>query len=548
MLKTAFAAARDRQRLQEIVGVLVGYGVTNVVDKLGLSGMARLARWRAPPVDVSRLSQPERVRRAIEALGPTFIKLGQILGSRPDMLPPHWTNEFAKLHSQVSPTPWEEIRPQLEADLGGPPDEVFAEFDPEPIASASIAQVYRARLETGEDVIVKVLRPGLRRTIEADLRLLGHATGMVERQWPELSRYKPHEQLRHLATGLAGELDLMSEASNCEILASLFPEDDDNVVFPKIHWEWTSERVLVQEFIHGIPPTDLVRVREAGLDPVILSKKITQAFMHMALIEGVFHADPHPGNLLALPGNRIGFIDFGIIGRLTERRRSQLMVLIGAMLKQDADGLMSILLAWSGGTSPDLTKLDAAAHAFVVRHSKKPLNLGLVLEDFMTMARDNDLAMPTDLAILFKALITSDGVMRQLDPNFDLFSAAAPAVERKMRAQFSVRGLRRKLETLGGSLYGAATELPSLLQLLLVRLKQGKVTVEIEVKGMDKLTQGIERAAARLSIAIVVAAFAIQIAPRLADLGTPFFATVTAIIAISGIGWVLLLRRTRSRH
>ena len=544
MLKTAFAAARDRKRLQEIVGVLTGYGVKNVIDRLGLRGIAPLARWRAPAVDISLLTQPQRVRRAIEALGPTFIKLGQILASRPDLLKPHWTEELSKLHSQVVPIPWEVVRPQLEADLGGAPEDIFAEFDQIPIASASVAQVYQARLAGGEKVIVKVLRPGLRKIIEADLRLLGHATSIVERRWPELSRYKPHDQLRHLATGIAGELDLMSEATNCELLAALFP-DSDEVVFPKIYWEWTSERVLVQEFIDGIPPTDVVRVRAAGLDPIILAQKITDAFLHMALTEGVFHADPHPGNILALPGNRIGFIDFGIVGRLTERRRSQLLILIGAMLKQDADALMSVLLAWTGSSNPDMTKLDAAAHNFVVRHSKKPLNLGRVLEDFMTMARENDLAMPTDLAILFKALITSDGVMRQLDPGFDLFSAAAPTVGRKLKARFTFSGLREKAEMLGAGMFGAASELPSLIHLMLVRLKQGKVTVEIEIKGIDKLTHGIERAAARLSIAIVIAAFAIQIAPRLMNLGTPYFVTATVFVAMFSIGWVLLLRRKK---
>ncbi|MGA0597482.1 ABC1 kinase family protein [Enterovirga sp. CN4-39] len=544
MLKSAFAAARDRQRLQQIVGVLIAYGVTNVVDKLGLRAVAPLARWRTPAVDVSRLSQPERVRRAIETLGPTFIKLGQILASRTDLLPPAWTNELGKLHSQVAPLPWDDMAPQLEAALGCPPEDIFAEFDRNAIASASIAQVYRARLMNGDDVVVKVLRPGLRPTIEADLRLLGHATSLVERQWPELTRYKPQEQLKQLATGIAGELDLMSEGTNCELLASIFPDSED-VIFPKIYWEYTSEQVIVQEYIDGIPPTDKQRVREAGLDPAALAQNITNAFLHMALVEGVFHADPHPGNLLALPGNRIAYLDFGLVGRLTERRRSQLLILIGAMLKQDADGLMGVLLAWTGATNPDLTKLDAAAHNFVVRHSKKPLNIGLVLEDFMTMARENDLAMPTDLAILFKALITWDGVMRQLDPSFDLFAAAAPTVQRKMKARFSFSGFRHKAEQLGASMFGAATELPSLIHLMLVRLKQGKVTVEIEIKGIDKLTNGIERAAARVSIAIVVAAFAIQVAPRLVDLGTPFFAVVTALIAIFGIGWVLLLRRNK---
>jgi ubiquinone biosynthesis protein len=544
MLKTAFVAARDRQRLQEIAGILIGFGVNQVVDRLGLRAIPRLA-WRSTPaVDLTRLSQPERMRRAIEALGPTFIKLGQVLASRADLLTPQWTEELGKLHDRVAPVPWEVIRPQLEADLGAPPHEIFSEFDTNPIASASIAQVYRARLESGEEVIVKVRRPGVQKIIEADLRLLSHATRIVESEWPEMVRYRPQEQMRHISNGLREELDLLNEARNCETLAALFADRDD-IVFPKIYWDWTSERVLVQEFIHGSPPTDMKRLVDAGLDPVVLAQRGTDAFLQMSLIEGVFHADPHPGNLLCMAGNRIGFVDFGIVGRLSQRRRNQLLILIGAMLKEDADGLMAVLLDWTGGSNPDLTKLEAASQAFVTRHNGVSLNLGLVLTDFMTMARENDLAMPTDLAILFKGLVTADGVMRQLDPNFDLFAAAGPTVKRTMRTQFSLKGLRNRAEGLAAGLYGAASELPTLVHLMLVRLKQGRVTVEIELKGMDKLTRGIERAAARVAVGLVVAAFATQLAPKLMEHGTPAFATIGIMVLTIGIGWILLLARNR---
>ena len=543
MLKTAFVAARDRQRLSEIASILIGFGVTRVVDRLGLRSLPLLPR-RQPRVDVTRLSEPERMRRAIEALGPTFIKFGQILASRPDLLSPAWTEELQKLHSQVPPVPWEQIRDQLEQDLGGPATEVFAEFNIEPLASASIAQVYRARLHTGEDVIVKVVRPNLRKIIEADLRLMAHGARIVEAEWPDMARYQPREQMRHLADGLNGELDLLNEARNCEQLAQIF-EGRDDIVFPKIHWEYCSERVLVQDFIHGIPPNDEAALEAAGIDKKMLAQKGTDAFLQMALIEGQFHADPHPGNMLAMPGNRIGFIDFGIIGRLSQRRRNQLLVLIGAMLKQDADGLMAVLLDWTGASNPDLTKLQVSAQAFVESHSSIPLNLGLVLTDFMNMARENDLAMPTDLAILFKGLVTADGVMRHLDPNFDLFAAAAPTVRASMRSQFSLDGLKQKAEALGAGLYGAASELPTLIHLMLVRLKQGRVTVEIEIKGLEKVTRGIERAAARVAVALVVAAFATQLAPRLIDLGTPVFVSIGLVIFILGIGWLVLLMRNR---
>ncbi len=292
MLKTAFVAARDRQRLGEIASVLIGFGVTKVVERLGL------AQWRASPsADAAGGHRPPVAAPAgapgDRDPGPTFVKLGQILASRPDLLTPEWTEELEKLHSQVSPIPWERIRPQLEEDLGAPPLEVFAEFDTTPLAAASIAQVYRARLQTGEEVVVKVLRPGLRKTIEADLRLMGHATRIVVDEWPEFGRYQPQEQMRHLASGLYGELDLINEARNCETIAAIFADRDD-IVVPKIHWEWTSERVLVQEFVHGIPPNDHARLDAAGYDKVLLAQKGTDAFLQMALIEGVFHADPHP--------------------------------------------------------------------------------------------------------------------------------------------------------------------------------------------------------------------------------------------------------------
>lgn len=544
MLKTAFVAARDRQRLGEIAVVLIGYGVNKAVDRLGLATVARFAKRKAPQVDVTRLSQPQRVRRAIEALGPTFVKLGQILASRPDLLTPEWTEELEKLHSQVSPIPWEKIRPQLEADLGASPHEVFAEFDTTPLAAASIAQVYKARLQTGEEVIVKVLRPGLRKIIEADLRLLAHATRIVVDEWPEFARYQPHEQMRHLSGGLYGELDLVNEARNCETIAAIFSDRDD-IVIPKIHWEWTSERVLVQEFIHGIPPNDHARLDAAGVDKVAVAQKGTDAFLNMALIEGVFHADPHPGNMLILEGNRIGFIDFGIIGRLSGRRRTQLLMLIGAMLKEDADGLMAVLLDWTGSSNPDLTKLETSSQAFITRHAGAVLNFADLLTDFMTMTRENDLAMPTDLAILFKGLVTADGVMRHLDPKFDLFTAAGPTVKSKLASQFSIKGITRKVEAVGAGLFGAASELPTLIHLMLVRLKQGRVTVEIEVKGIDKLTRGIERAAARVAVALIVAAFATQLAPRFMDLGTPAFVTVGFGVFVIGIGWLVLLGRNK---
>ena len=273
MLKTAFVAARDRRRLATIVGVLLAYGFDKVVDRMGLRSIARIVAWRTPHVDVTRLTRPQRVRRAIEALGPTFVKLGQILAARPDMLTPQWTEELTKLHAGVAPLPWETMRPLIEAELGGPPAEIFAEFDTTPIASASIAQVYRARLHTGEDVVVKVLRPGLHKIIEADLRLLSardaHRRAASGRKWLVTDHRNRCDIWRRRSPG-------SSTSPTKAATASCSPRSSRAAMiscFPKSIGNGRRSALLVQEFIHGIFLTHQEKLLDAaGLDRVAASK------------------------------------------------------------------------------------------------------------------------------------------------------------------------------------------------------------------------------------------------------------------------------------
>ncbi len=546
LLETTLVAARDRKRLGDILSVLAHYGIDDLFSRFGLVGL--IPKRRTNTAEAILESTPERLRLAIEQLGPTFIKLGQILSTRADLLEPEWITEFEKLQSHVPPLPWETIRDQVEDDLGGPVDRVFAAFDTEPLAAGSIAQVHAARLQDGQAVVVKVRRAGLRPMIEADLRLLSHIAGLVEAQWPQLSRYRPREILHHLGLAMSEELDLAMEGRNARMLADNLADLPD-IVIPRIHDEWTRESLLVQDFIDGIEPGDTRAINAAGLDGALLAARGAEAFLRMALIDGFFHADPHPGNLRALPDNRVAFIDFGMVGRLGSRRREQLLILMDAIINAKGERVSAILLEWSGMPGHvDLAHLDTGCDVFVSRHGVAPLRLGEAITDLLALAREHDLTLPSDLALLFKALITADGVMRSLDAEFDVVAVAAPLMNAELRRRYAPGAVFGKGRTLALDVAGLAMDLPSLVRLLMQRLKQGRITAEIELKGLEKTSADIRWAATRVAVAIVTAAFALGLAPHLLTVGPTLFGIpITALFGMGivtlGVVWLLLPRR-----
>ncbi|XAH24269.1 AarF/UbiB family protein [Xylophilus sp. GW821-FHT01B05] len=522
MLQTAVVAVRDRARLQEIVGVLLRFGLADLVEALGLRRLAPLATTVAATADDA--SRPQRVRQAIEQLGPTFVKLGQILATRADLLGPEWTQELEKLHSQATPVPWDAIAVQINEDLGAPVDTVFKHFEREPLASASMAQVYRARLADdtpeGRDVVVKVQRPGLRARIEADLRLLSHLAALLEDNWPALAHYQPREVARQAAAAIRDELDFTREGHNGEAVAAHFAAQDE-VVVPRIAWEWSSERLLVQDYLPG---TQAGSVKDyPALDGPLLAQRGAHAFLQMVLRDGLFHGDPHPGNLVALAGNRVGFLDFGLVGRLSARRRDQVVDLLRALVEGQSDGLTMVLLEWSGGSSPDLARLDASVEKFVAQHGKQALSITQALQDVMALARDSGIVLPADLALLFKAIITADGVLHLLDPDFDVARAAEPLVREHLQRRYSPKRLLRQRASALAGLYDLAADAPQTLRLLMYRLRQGRVAADIEVRQLDRLASALERAATRLALAVVAGAFILGLAPRLMAMGPVWF-------------------------
>src|SRR5262249_18353048 len=307
-----FGIARELPRLREISSVLIRHGLGDIVRGAGVSTLlgraGQVLQW-GQAAEVADLEPQQRARLALEQLGPTFVKLGQILSTREDLLPPEWTAELNKLFSRVAPVPFDDLLPQVELALGRSPFEVFASLERQPYAAASIAQIHRATLPSGTPVILKIRRPGIAPKVDADLRILEHLANLAEREAPEIRRYRPVQVVGQLRRSLERELDLAVEARNTERFARNFA-GDLGVLVPRVYWEWTSSTMNVQEHIEGIRGDDLAAIDKAGLDRKALAARASDAMLKMILVDGFFQADPHPGNLMCLPNNRVAMIDF----------------------------------------------------------------------------------------------------------------------------------------------------------------------------------------------------------------------------------------------
>ena len=574
MLWQAFTAARDLGRLHEIASVLIRYGFGDFVRRMGMANAleraGRALLWKHAD-ELAHLEPPARARRVLEELGPTFIKLGQVLATRVDLFEPEWIAEFGKLQDSAPPIPYADVLQQLAEDLGAPPEKIFAAFDPEPLAAASIAQVHRARLEDGSEVVVKVRRPGIRSVVEADLRWLMRLAELVESENPELRNFHPQEIVRQFELSLRRELDFAIECRNAERIANNFAgyTDQDTIsppatgrapdsatlpaaaiiVIPRVYWKWTGERVCVQEFIEGIPGRNLAAADHAGLDRKILARRGARAVLKMIVEDGFFHADPHPGNVFYLPGNRLAFIDFGMVGRLNEERRDQMIQLMLGMVRREPARVAEVMLDWSGDVSVDEDSLILEIQAFVDQYygiPLKQLSLGAMLTDLVAILREYRIALPSDLALLIKAFITLDGMGRELDPDFDMAGEAMPMLEKSVRARYKPAALFKRGWRSVGEMLSMISDIPHDLSRLLRAARRGRLQIHIDVPHLKHVGNQLDGAANRLVVGIVVAAIIIGSSivmtvpggPTL--LGLPVFGLLGYLGAAAGGVWLLL--------
>jgi ubiquinone biosynthesis protein len=514
MLWETLKSAPDLGRLHELASILIRYGFGDIVQRLGMTSLLKKAgkvlNWK-DVVHIANMESPERVRNALEEMGPTFVKLGQILATRVDLFTPEWITEFEKLQDQVPAQPFESLRAQVEENLGDSPENIFSHLDTKAFAVGSIAQVHRARTESGEEVVIKIRHSGIRPVVEADLRLLERLADIAESEITELRRYQPTRIVQQVSRSLRRELDLASECRYAERIAESFA-DDENILVPMVYWQWTSERLNVQEFIDGIPARDIDNIKNAGLDCKLLARLGANAVLKMILEDGFFHADPHPGNIYCLPENHIAFIDFGMTGYLSERRREQLVDLIRGLVKRETEQVINVMHEWSGDVLIQTENLASDIDAFLDNYHSVPLkqlNIATMLADLTVIMRDYELVMPPDLALLIKVFITLEGLGRQLDPDFDMAAEATPFYENAIFARYQPEIIAKRSWKNLLELANILSDLPRDIRHLLRNARRGAIQISVEITTLDRFANELDRAASRITVGLVTSALII---------------------------------------
>ena len=538
---------RSIRRYWNVVRVLSAYGFDQVLEMMGLTDMVarskRLFSHEKP--DIARLSAAERMRLALEELGPTFIKLGQLLSTRPDIIPPPFVREFEKLQDCVPSFSFEELKTQIERELGAPVDTFFSEIDPVPLAAASIAQVHRARLTTGEDVVIKVRRPGVVDLIESDISALMGLAYLAERHVSGSEIYDPVGVVREFARTIRREMDFTREGHTIEQFSENF-SSAKGLYFPRIYWNQTAHGVLTLEYIDGIKVSDLEALDKAGIDRKVIARRGADAFLEMVLNHGFFHGDPHPGNVLILPDNVICLLDYGIVGRLDEGLKTFLSDILFAIVSRNMDEVVSLLL-FAGDISDNLNvrALKRDLSNFIDSYYEIPLKdveVGRMLMEFIEIVTLYNIRLQPDLMLLAKALVIIEGMGRNLDPGFDMVEHLRPFMENTLRKKYSPRRISRDINSILLSYMNLARDLPRDLKEIINRINRNKFKIDLEHRGLNKFTADFDRSINRLSSSMILAALIIGSSiimqtsrgPQL--LGFPVFAflgfTVAGVIGL----------------
>ncbi len=501
---------RHLQRYHQIINILVKHGLGYLVQRLGWEEITP-SSCRSEVCSCEREGDEilaVRLRLALTELGPTFVKLGQMLSTRPDLLPPVFICELEELQDKVSALDEEQIIRQLEHDLGHP-DQIFAYFDRQPLAAASIGQVHRARLKSGEEVVVKVQRPGLEVTMQNDLEIIRGLAELSERRSPEIRRIGLAAMIDDYSRMLIRELDYEREARSTERARANFA-DDDRVVIPKIFWEYSTRRVLTQEYIEGVKLSNMEEISRRGWDRRKLSLLGTETFLSQIVLHGFFQADPHPGNILVLDEDRIAFIDFGEVGTLTESRLVQLGELLLSVSRRDIDKAVATLEDMEIiGDFVDREELEEDIADLVVHvtsSSVGELDMNRLRIEVMNMAYRHDLKMPSYLTALMKALVTVEGVGKKLDPTFNFMEIVQPLAvkvfEERLKPDRIYKQLRRRyyhdIKPLG--------TLPADFQKLVKTAGQGEMQITMQVEFSSSSKRQMNQLASRLGISLIISA------------------------------------------
>lgn len=502
-------AVNEIGRAREIVGIVVKYGLSEWVTTSGLGkffiSKKRLAR-------LEKFNQWERIRMAVEELGPSFIKFGQILADRPDIVSEELRAELKKLQDEAQPMSDELAMKEIEKELGRPIGEIFREFDSNRLASASMAQTYRAVLLNGEEVCVKIQRPGIDKKIELDLHLMNFFAGRMQRSNPEMEALNILGVVKEFGKTIKRELDFRHEAANVVRFGHCF-ENDPDIRVPRIYSQYTSQRILVEEFVKGIKVSDLENLLRNGNNPAIIAHKAVRLVFDQIFTHGFFHADPHPGNLFVLEGNILSFIDFGMMGSLRPEHLQFLGKYVLGYLDRDGHSMTEALLLVSGkrnfARSKDLEFQISDMLAHYKYLSIDEMDFGRIMNESVDILVRYGLRIPASIYLLVKALMAIERVAVVLNPKIDFAHEMRPYAIELMARQYNPKQIAKEVFDSLKEYYKLVRELPSDLNEIIFKIKEGRFKTQIEVKGLEPLVEHIDSASNRVSIAIVLAALII---------------------------------------
>jgi ubiquinone biosynthesis protein len=540
---------RDLGRLRQIVQVLAGHGLAWIVERVEVPGVGILRSLAGD--SEHKQPTPERVCAVFNDLGPTFVKLGQVLSTRDDLIPAAYVEAFQTLQMAVDPVPWEQISAVVQACLNGTPEQLFDEFEQEPLAAASIAQVHRARLKTGELVAVKVQRPGIRKKIQTDLSILEFLARQVAVQVPETALIDPVGTVRVLRQSLSEETDFRHEARNIEQFAENF-RDIPWVKIPEVYKAFLGADVLTMEFIDGSP---MAQARDAGYDMRLVGDRYLQAAFKMLLEDGHFHGDLHPGNVFVLPGERLALLDFGMVGRLSPENKQDLVDIFFALNRRDARTIARIY--WELAIKPERVDYGAwesdvqelMEHQFFGK-AMAEIQVADFIRELMERANKHGVRATSAYTMFFKALITTEGLAKMLIPEVDPLEAMKPYVQKMVARQYSADRLREELFFWLTSFRYSGRRLPLVIGQLVSELQDGTLRLRTWSEESPEDRQRADDRTNRLALAIVSGAFFVGSSLALSAevprvLGLPWPAFVGYVLASAAAARLLNALRGR---